>query len=225
MMSHSRTASILLLASLFLGFGSVSDAAADDSKWHLRLFASQVKPDLATDDIDSDSRAEAESDLGVGLSLEYRFNRRVGLEFGGLSAEPNIRVRQFELGGPVLVAEDGLGMRPIFAALNVHFTPDHKVDVYAGPLVAYVLYDNLRFAPTGGGDVELNPDDDPAYGFNLGFDVQLGQGSERGAWTIGGSLKYLVTHYEATVVGGDNNDLIRVDIDPLIASFGVGYRF
>ena len=211
-----------ILIGLLLATASVTAApAADNSKWHLRFFVSHVEPDVAADDIDSDTRIDDDSDTGFGISLEHRFSRLIGLELGALFTVPDLGVRQTQPGNVLIVASDGLRLTPIYAALNLHFAPGHKVDVYAGPLLAYVLYDDLTLAPGNGVVADLDAEDDLAIGASLGLDVGLG----RGRWTFGASVRYLDTTFESTLVDGDPDDDVDVDIDPLILSFGFGYRF
>lgn len=210
------------LAGLFLALTIASSASAEeDSKWHLRLFASYVNADLEGDDIDSDTRIEDDDDAGLGISLEHRFSRRVGLEFGALFTTPDIGFQQRQPGGRLVIANDGLRLTPVYAALNVHLTPARKVDAYVGPMLAYVLYSDLVLDAGGGLVAEIDADDDLAFGANLGLDVDLGQGR----WTLGASAKYLDTTFEGNVVGGDPDDTAELDVDPLILSLGVGYRF
>ena len=191
----------------------------DDSKWQLRIFASQVEADVDEIDSDGDTRAESDSAVGFGASLEYRFNRRIGLEMGALVTDPDINIRQDQGNGQTVTASDGLGLTPIFASLNFHLTPDRRFDVYVGPTLAYVLYDDLTFTVPGQNGARLEGDNEFALGLNLGFDAALGDSS----WTFGGSAKYLDTTFDSTLAGDD--DRIELDVDPIIVSLGFGYRF
>ena len=211
----ARLSSVLAVALLL----SVSaPAAAEDSKWHLRLFGTYVDADIDEIDSDGDTSATGDSAAGLGVSLEYRFSRRIGVELGALTATPDLSILQTEDGG-VLAVSDGLRTTPIYAALNLHLTPDRRFDFYVGPLIAQVSYDDLVFNIEPGLVARLESDTDFAFGLGLGFDTALGKSS----WTFGASAKYLDSTFDTRVAG--DTERIEIDVDPLILSAGVGYRF
>ncbi|MEM7355145.1 MAG: OmpW family outer membrane protein [Acidobacteriota bacterium] len=215
-----QTVFVYLFAVLLLALAPAA-LAEEDSKWHLRLFAANVNADLNADDLDSDTTLEDDADTGLGISLERRLSHRLGLEIGALATSPDIGFRQVQQDDFLIVADDGLRLTPIYAALNIHFTRGRKVDFYAGPMLAYVLYDEVVLDAGNGLVAELDPDNDFAIGANVGLDVGLG----KGRWTFGASAKYLDTTFDSIVVGGDPDDDVSVDVDPLILSLGFGYRF
>ena len=106
----------------------------------------------------------------------------------------------------------------MYAALNVHLTPDSRADLYVGPMVAYVVYSSFELVTDPWFMREwFVTENDFGYGINLGLDVRVG-----GGWLLCAALKYLDTTLEASP---PDEGVGRSDIDPMIFSIGVGYRF
>jgi outer membrane protein len=134
-----------------------------------------------------------------------------------LTAQPVIDVLIDEVG--VISASAKPRITPVYAALNVHLTPDSRADLYVGPLLAYVVYSSF--------DLVVDPwfltegfvtENDFGIGINVGLDVRLGEGG----WLLSAAFKYLDT----TLVASPPDESVgRTDIDPMIFSIGVGYRF
>jgi len=154
---------------------------------------------------------------GFGIDLEYRVSRRLGIDFGILTATPVIDVLIDEVG--VISASAKPRITPLYAGLNVHLTPDSPLDLYIGPMLAYVIYSSF--------DLVVDPwfltegyvtQNDFGIGVNLGLDIRLGDAG----WLFTAAFKYLDT----TLVASPPDESIgRTDIDPMIFSIGVGYRF
>lgn len=152
-----------------------------------------------------------------------------------LSAEPELDpdpvgvIIQIFPPPPVPVFEPiDLRVTPLTLGLHVHFTPGAAVDVYAGPLLAWVAYGDLRV--TGGlqileGDLVVGPftqslgvDDDFAFGAKLGADVGLGAGP----WSLALAATWIDTGFSVQRVPVP---AASVDVDPIFVSLGLGYRF
>ena len=63
---------------------------------------------------------------------------------------------------------------------------------------------------------KLSFDDDLGFGLRAGVDVPIGHG---GSWIVSAGLRYLKAILESDGTGED------LDLDPLMVSIGVGYRF
>lgn len=229
-----------ILSTVLLALVTAASSQAETG-WSLRLQGVWVDPDVAFRNIDDDGdtiRAEVESDIGAGLAVEYQFSDRLGVEFGALYAAPELDIR---IGAPgslfgSLRATDDISFAPITLGLNVHLTPRSKVDLYVGPLAAYVLYGDLSIQfefpnlpnlpslpgiptipvfPIDPITIDLETDDDFAFGAQVGIDVPFGDGR----WAFHANVKYLETSIELIDDIGDSTDL---DFDPLI--IGVGAR-
>lgn len=191
-----------------------------ESPWRLRVSVLSMNPTGDTVYVpESGERIDynADSGFGYGFDLEYRASRSLGIDFGAFTASPAIDVLIDEVG--VISASAKPKITPVFVALNIHLTPDRPVDVYIGPLLAYVFYSSF--------DLVVDPwfltegfvaDDDVGIGIALGLDVRLGEGG----WLLNAAFKYLDT---TLVASPPDEGIGRTDIDPMIFSVGIGYRF
>ena len=195
-------------------------ADAGDGPWQLRITGLSMNPTGDTVVVpDSGERIvfNAGNGYGFGIDLEYRASRRLGIDFGVLSATPVIDVLIDEVG--VISASAKPRITPLYAGLNVHLTPDSPLDLYIGPILAYVIYSSFGLVVDPWflteGFVTQN---DFGIGVNLGLDIRLGDAG----WLFTAAFKYLDT----TLVASPPDESVgRTDIDPMIFSIGVGYRF
>ncbi len=172
--------------------------ADDESGWRLRF-------DLAFVD----------TGAGFGVRGEYQFSRRLGIDFGFLTA-----------GGVDMSASwvatsslDVSSFTPLIAGVNFHLTPDRWVDLYLGPQVALVEYSEVDFFATpGSAGTSVSIDRDLGFGAIVGLDVPLGENRH---WAVQTSLRYLATSMEGSTAG----NRVDVDFDPMIFSLGIGYRW
>ena len=220
-MFRNQIISSLILALALLA--PTATAKAQDKGWQLRVGGVWVDPQVDFLDNGDGNRIEAGSESGFGLSLglERRFNPRVGVELGVLSAQPDVTLDANLAGGIQFDASDSVNVTAITAALNFHLTPDKKVDVYLGPLLAYATYSDLEYDIQAGGQTfssRLTTDDDVAFGAQLGADVALGDGP----WSLNLTARYLDIGLDVTDDEGEETDL---DFHPLILGVGFGYRF
>ena len=195
-------------------------AAADvDPGWRLRVSVASV-------DFDSglSSRSDYGIDVGAALTIngEYRFNRRLGLDLGAFGGGGvDVAGRRDWAGWPGHHdIYDTVSLSGLTAGLDVHLTPDGRVDLYICPMVAIVEFGSLAFeAGPSGPRSGIDFDADLALGASLGLGVPFGEGS---SWSFNAHL----THLESTLNGGDHGDL-RIDEDYNATMFGVGfgYRF
>ena len=197
-----------------------SNADAGDSPWQLRISGLSMNPTgdtVVVPDTGERIPYNAGNGYGFGIDLEYRASRRLGIDFGVLTATPVIDVLIDEVG--VISASAKPRITPLYAGLNVHLTPDSPLDLYIGPMLAYVIYSSF--------DLVVDPwfltegyvtQNDFGIGVNLGLDIRLGDAG----WLFTAAFKYLHT----TLVASPPDESIgRTDIDPMIFSIGVGYRF
>ena len=197
-----------------------SNVDAGDSPWQLRISGLSMNPTgdtVVVPDTGERIAFNAGNGYGFGIDLEYRVSRRLGIDFGVITATPVIDVLIDEVG--VISASAKPRITPLYAGLNVHLTPDSPLDLYIGPMLAYVIYSSF--------DLVVDPwfltegfvtQNDFGIGVNLGLDIRLGDAG----WLFTAAFKYLDT----TLVASPPDESIgRTDIDPMIFSIGVGYRF
>jgi len=195
-------------------------AEAGDGPWRLRLFAVSMNPtgdEVVVEGSGERISFDAGAGYGGGFELEYQVSRRLGIEFGVLTASPVIDVLIDEVGGISASAQPRIS--PLYAGLNIHLTPESPADLYICPMLAYVVYSSF--------DLVTDPwflresfvaENDFGIGINVGLDVRLGESG----WLLTAAFKYLVTTLESSPPG---EGVGRTDLDPIIFSVGVGYRF
>jgi outer membrane protein len=213
------TATAILVAAFTFTVFPIT-ASAGEGPWQLRITGLSMNPTGSSVFVAGSGERihySADNGYGFGFDLEYRASRRVGIDFGVLTATPVIDVLIDEVG--VISASAKPRITPVYAGLNVHLTPDSRFDLYIGPLLAYVVYSSF--------DLVVDPwfltegfvtRNDFGIGVNLGFDIRLGDGG----WLLTAAVKYLDTTLEASP---PDESIGRTDIDPMIFSVGVGYRF
>jgi len=213
-------AALAIVVSFFFCALSSTNVHAGDSRWQIRIAGLSMKPTGDTVFLpESGERIpyDAGKGYGFGIDLEYRASRRLGIDFGVLTATPVIDVLIDEVG--VISASAQPRITPVYAGLNVHLTPDDQFDLYFGPLLAYVIYSSF--------DLVVDPwfltegfvtQNDFGIGVNLGLDIRLGDAG----WLVIATFKYLDTTLEASPPDEGTG---RTDIDPMIFSVGVGYHF
>ncbi len=214
--SPVRAAATALMALLLL----TAPTEAGDGPWRLRLSALSMEPTGSSVFVPASGERiayDASGSWGLGIELEYRASSRLGIDLGAFTAQPVIDVLIDEIG--VISASAKPRITPVFAALNVHLTPDRPVDLFIGPLLAYVVYSSF--------DLVVDPwfyregfvtENDLAFGVNAGLDVRLGDDG----WLLTAAFRYLETTLEASP---PDESIGRTDIDPMIFAIGVGYRF
>lgn len=221
------TARIGLLAGLVLCPVSAAGAAAGQGAgaWTLRGFGARLDTTGDTlrfvpiDPLPPVTREELSLDdgSGVGLALEYRATRRLGIEalaiFADLDGE--LRLHRIDPPGPDEVVTRDVSSDLLGLGLNVHLTPGRRIDLYVGPLAAFVRYGDVR-ATVGGATFGVDFDDETAFGATLGADVALG---DTGRWALTAALRRLWS----TASLDDTN--LEIDVDPLLASLGLAYRW
>ena len=114
----ATAAAIMVAAFTFTVFPITADAG--DSPWQLRITGLSMNPTGSSVFVpDSGERIpySADNGYGFGIDLEYRASRRLGIDFGVLTATPVIDVLIDEVG--VISASAKPRITPIYAGLNV----------------------------------------------------------------------------------------------------------
>jgi outer membrane protein W len=169
---------------------------------------------------------------GGFANLEYKVLGYLGLEFGTTTIGTDMNVSTHaglkHYGSEV----DILGMSALTLGANFHFVRTRSINVYAGPLLAFNRYSKWS-VHTGCDDdwcstkhdddwvsVRSKSDSEVTWGAKLGIDIVL---TKRGNWTFGGSLSYMDATYNFQEDSGQNRG--SIDLNPLMFSFGGGFRF
>ena len=210
-----------VLITLFVALATLpGTASADDDPWKFRFAVVSMNPKGGTFVIsETDETFSYQSGSGVGLALdfEYRASRRLGIDFGVISASPGFTVAVDAEPLSVSASSD-IRITPIYTALNVHLTPDSRFDLYIGPLLAYVTYDRFELVAEPDLREGFSAEEGFGWGAVLGLDIGLGSGR----WSLATAVRYLDTTLEASPSDGGVG---KTDINPTIFSVGFGYRF
>lgn len=202
--------------------------------WTLR-FGIVVAQTSGSTEIDADpGTVDVRLSGGGGgfANLEYKITPLLGLEFGttGLGLDLNVSAGAAKHYGTEV---DLVSMGALTLGANFHFIRTPSVIVYAGPMLAFNRYSKLSVHSGWDDDwwpgehhhddwvsVRTRTDSEVTWGAKIGIDIVL---TKRGNWTFGGSLSYLDATYgfEPEPGGGSGS----VDLDPLMFSFGGGFRF
>jgi outer membrane protein W len=201
--------------------GAVDTKAGDDTGWRLRVDFGFF--DLGGDGITVDTgtntfRTEVQAGGGAGVRGEYQPLRWLGVEFGFFSGA-TVDVDFDFSGGSGSTRVDVSSFVPFTVGLDIHLTPRSRVDLYIGPQLAWVRFNNVQVSvgsATTGGSISVDSDVGP--GAILGLDIPLGA-SRR--WAFQMNLRY----FKTTMEGGNNGDSLKADFEPTIFSLGFGYRF
>lgn len=204
----------------FFGLALPQTAVAEShSGWRLRFYAASINLDNNVGGLGPGRGGGYDLDIGMGLGVnaEYRFSRRLGVDLGLLAgAGVDVGVRTVQIGGETWLTHDTVAFSPLTAGLDVHLTPDHRVDLYLCPLVAVVRYGGLVVRTgTGGVTTAVDIDDDFAVGAALGLAVPFGQRR----WSFNASLTYLDSRLNGTGQG------VRLDLDYDATIFGLGFGY
>jgi len=193
-------------------------ADAGDKNWRLRVVGAVVGGDsgfmVATGDHGSIGTI-VEGGAGVGVNFEYRYSPKMGFEMGAMAVAANVGVRAGYAKTTSYAGIDLGSFVPLTFALNYHPLKEGTFDLYMGPLLASTFYSNLQIGGPWGYGVEVRSGVDFGLGATLGFDVNLG----KSRWSLNSGLKYIAVSSN----GSRSRD--GVGFDPLILSFGFGFRF
>lgn len=157
---------------------------------------------------DGDQTTELDSATGFFVGFEWGLNdlMSLGADLSSLSYD----VKTKEAGMPdLLVGETDL--LEVTVALNFQLLRDSRVDLYAGPLIGYAMWDDIDsdlFATS------FKTDDEFVYGGIFGVDCPIGE-----SWSVGGALRYTLSDLKVPGGAGD------IGVDPFDVQIGVAYTF
>jgi outer membrane protein len=146
------------------------------------------------------------------LTITHFFKKNVAAElfccFGRFNAEGTGTLHDTNLGS--------FWVFPPILTLQYHFDPVGGIKPYVGAGVQYIHFFDGGVSDVGGAKIKL----DDAWGFALqgGVDVELGKG-----WYLNADVKKVWLDTDAS--WGSTGYTAKVDVDPLIVSAGLGYRF
>ncbi len=198
-------------AALLLGALPVQAYEAGD--WLLRVGAGYVDPKSGNGDI-----AAVEGGAAVVFNGTYFFTPNLALEV--LAATPFSHDIEADGSNPLSIpGGTKLGETkhlPPTVSVQYHFMPDGTFHPYAGIGLNYTLFfDEDTTGPIAGTDLDL----DGSFGLalQLGADVDIND-----QWILNFDLRWIDIDTDADL---DGAELETVEIDPMVYSVTLGYRF
>lgn len=202
----SKSLHLFILGSLF--------SASLFGQGNSHLIGRYVMADPRGSATDEEIEISLDDDEGFGFAYVNEFAPALSLELSVARIEPSLLASADDFPVPVRLGE--LEMTPITAAIRYHFLPGARVSPYVGAGAAYVLYDELRF--------EDDDDDTVDFENSLGYLASAGVDFRVTDFIgINVDAKYLKSESEAS--GEGDPESLDFEIDPLITSVGVSFRF
>jgi len=228
---------VFVLATVFAVAAGAADLPPRERNWLLRFGPMIVDGDggATVSSVPGDVHFGANIGAGGGgsVSLERRVTPLMGVEFGIAAAGLDLGFRVGAGTSGVGTSTDLLMFTPITVGANFHLVPEGPVDVYIGPMLAFVRYSEL-LVTTGiddwpwwpGGStaspvaaVRWKSDSELTWGARLGAGFSFG----KGRWSLQTSLSFIDATY--TAERGSDSEVTTVNMDPLMFSIGAGFRF
>lgn len=212
----------LLLTAAFTA-ASIQTAAAEQGDWLVRLRAITVSP---TENVGPvlpgfpGGSAEVDDAYVPELDFTYFFTDNIAAELI-LATSPHDLQGTGTLAGLGEIAD--VMVLPPTLTLQYHFNPRGKFRPYAGVGVNYTIFyseDASTSLVNAIGPTALDVDDTVGVSYQAGFDVDLND-----RWFVNADVKYIQIDTTATLNTGGTINTIDIDLDPIVAGIGIGYRF
>jgi outer membrane protein W len=150
--------------------------------------------------------------VGVGLNFEYRFAEKLGFEMGAIAIGGTVSVgASRDWWHDQSIVEVG-SFLPVTFGFNYHpFKRSETFDLFFGPLIGPVFHSRVGV----GGLVGVEARTDLGLGLKLSADINLG----KSRWCLSPGITYIA------IVADGGSGGSKIDFDPLILTFGFGFRF
>ena len=217
--------SLLLGTTLLMAGTDVAMAAQGD--WLVRLRGIVIAPTEETSAVTGfpDSAVGVENAVVPEVDFTYFFTDNIAAELI-LATSPHDIVGEGSLEALGDIAE--IMVLPPTLTLQYHFMPNNdRFRPYAGVGVNYTIFysqdaSESLVATLGPTDVDL--DDSVGVAFQLGADFPIND-----RWFLNADVKYIQIDTDATLTymseGAMTTSEVEVDLDPIVAGLGVGFRF
>lgn len=213
------------LATLSLILLGANSAFAQDGKWAMRGLPSyfstasgersvtSVLPPPTGQETTSQGIEDA---FGFGFSLEYLLGERIGFEVAAFLSDHDTEMTLVnDLG--TFTATDSTGFRTFSLGANYHFKSEGRVRWSLGGFVPWIYVDPTDHVFPGLSRTEHRYyDQDYGIGVKGAMDWSFAADSP---WSLVIEGRYMALLIMESETVGD------VDVDPLVLSIGIGYRF
>ncbi len=112
---------------------------------------------------------------------------------------------------------------PPTITLQYHFAPEASFRPYIGAGLNYTMFyneDTTTSLVGALGPTSIDLDDSFGFALQAGFDVDINE-----KWFFNADIKYIDIDTEATLNSNGTINTVKVDLDPVVAGIGVGFRF
>lgn len=202
------------------GLAAPASAAAGD--WLVRLRGIAVAPtDTSSAVLPTFPAATVDVQTAYvpELDFTYFFTDHVAAELI-LATSPHDIMGEGTLAG--LKIADVMALPPTLT-LQYHFNPKGKVDPYLGVGANWTIFyneDTTDALDRAIGSTDIGLKDSFSYAFQAGLDYRI---TDR--WSFNVDVKYININTTATLTTGALVNRVDVDLDPIVAGVGFGYRF
>lgn len=200
------TFTLIVMAALALAAASTPATAADAaSPWLVRAGVSQIAPKSDNGNL-SVGKATVDSRVGPSLNVAYYFTAHWAVDV--LAALPF--KHDFSINGTNAGNTKHL---PPTVTLQYHFLPQARIQPYVGLGLNYTLFMDEQL--NSGNELDM----EPSFGlaFQAGLDVPLNN-----RWRVGLDARFIDIDSKARV---DGQSIGKINIDPMVYSLNLGYRF
>jgi outer membrane protein len=159
---------------------------------------------------DTGLKAEVSNSVVPTIGLTYFFTDNVAAELILGTSTHEIKA----VGGATNVKVHDTWLLPPVLSLQYHFAPKAKFSPYVGAGVNYMIF----YSGSDKNGFTVKPKDGFGTALQAGFDYNLS-----GKWSLNVDVKKVFFNTKANINAGALNS--SVDLDPLVASVGVGYKF
>lgn len=208
-------------ATLFALFFLAVRPLRADSRWTVRSQASLWTAIDARAEVTAAGEEPAIQSVSdgasFGLAVEFLVRPKLGLELGFLVGGLDTDLTFNDAGGR-LADSDRFDLYATTLGVNYHLaqTPRKRAGVHLGAFVQQSNYSDVTFLNRAGSRRTLAFDDDYGAGVKIGVDLPF---KAEGRWLFNADLRYVATILETEAGGQD------LELDPLVISIGLGYRF
>ncbi len=214
-----KKTALALIAAAVAGTFALPAAAAEPNPWMVRVRALYM---------DTADKSEAIPALAVPsnaitvnnkwfpeVDVSYFFTKNVAAELVlTYPQKHDVTVEESALGGPVKIGT--FKHLPPTLSLQYHFNPDGEFRPYVGAGVNFTMIMDDKLSVPGVGDLKLDSNSVGAA-WGAGFDIKVAKNT------------YLNFDVKKVYIGSDvklnGNKVSSVDVDPILWSIGLGWRF
>jgi outer membrane protein len=180
--------------------------AHEAGDWLLKAGVTHIEPKSNNGDVLGDVRLDVGSSTRPSVSLTYMATRNIGIEL--LGAFPF----KHDISAQGLGNIGSTKHLPPTLSLQWHFLPDAQIQPYIGVGLNYTTFFSTK-SSLG----HLSLDDSWGLAAQLGVDVKL---TDR--WFMNADIRYIDISSDVKLNG---QRIGKTQIDPWVATVGVGYRF